>query len=147
LIALVQQLKAAIERLEQENQNLQEDAAQSMLRLQVAHAEEIQHVQQESAKSLAVLQEELKGTKSHLEITSSCVTGWKEQCQRVEHERTKAMQEQAACIDALEKQIAEMKKQVDHDACISSEHKVKSQDAAADLHKVKAAHAEALAAA
>ena len=142
-IALVQQLKADVERLRQEKQKFEED----ILQLQAAHVEEIKDVQQESAVSLAGLQNELRGVTSNLDIASSCVTGWKERCQGLEHKWEKAVQEEAARTDSLEKKIVKMKKQADHDAHISSIYEVKSQQAAAELDKAKVAHAEALEAA
>ena len=81
---------------------------------------------------------------SNLDIMSSCVTGWKEWCQGLEHKQMKVVQEEAAHTNSLEKKIVEMKKQDDHNAHISSIYEVKSQQSAAELNKTKAAHAEVL---
>lgn len=139
-IALAQQLKTTVKSLEEENQKLREDTAQAALQLQVAYDEDMKHIQKESTASLRALKTELQEVNDKLEITSSCVTGWKERCQLVEDVQAQAVEAEAVRVNALEEQIATMATQADCD-------KVKSQKATMELDEVKAAHMEALAAA
>jgi hypothetical protein len=136
-IALAQQLKTTVKSLEEENQKLREDTAQAALQLQVAYDEDMKHIQKESTASLRALKTELQEVNDKLEITSSCVTGWKERCQLVEDVQAQAVEAEAVRVNALEEQIATMATQADCD-------KVKSQKATMELDEVKAAHTEAL---
>jgi DNA repair exonuclease SbcCD ATPase subunit len=136
-IALAQQLKTTVKSLEEENQKLREDTAQAALQLQVAYDEDMKHIQKELTASLRALKTELQEVNDKLEITSSCVTGWKERCQLVEDVQAQAVEAEAVRVNALEEQIATMATQADCD-------KVKSQKATMELDEVKAAHTEAL---